>query len=42
MTPAYLAGSLVYDTITGIQNAGVIASVKHFIGNEQEVNRNPM
>lgn len=39
---AYLAGSLVYDTITGIQNAGVIASVKHFIGNEQEVNRNPM
>lgn len=39
---AYLAGSLVHDTITGIQSAGVIASVKHFIGNEQEVNRNPI
>lgn len=39
---AYLAGSLVYDTIKGIQSAGVIASVKHFIGNEQEVNRNPI
>ncbi|KAH7382877.1 putative beta-glucosidase M [Cadophora sp. MPI-SDFR-AT-0126] len=38
----YLAGSLVYDTIKGIQSAGVIASVKHFIGNEQEVNRNPI
>lgn len=39
---AYLSGSLVHDTIKGIQNAGVIASVKHFIGNEQEVNRNPI
>ncbi|OBT72903.1 hypothetical protein VF21_07796 [Pseudogymnoascus sp. 05NY08] len=38
----YLSGSLVHDTIKGIQNAGVIASVKHFIGNEQEVNRNPI
>lgn len=39
---AYLSGSLVHDTIKGIQNAGVIASVKHFVGNEQEVNRNPI
>ncbi|KFY11336.1 hypothetical protein V491_07248 [Pseudogymnoascus sp. VKM F-3775] len=38
----YLSGSLVHDTIKGIQNAGVISSVKHFIGNEQEVNRNPI
>ncbi|OBT60271.1 hypothetical protein VE03_10208 [Pseudogymnoascus sp. 23342-1-I1] len=38
----YLSGSLVHDTIKGIQNAGVIASVKHFIGNEQEANRNPI
>lgn len=40
--PAYLSGSLVHDTIKGIQNAGVISSVKHFIGNEQEENRNPI
>lgn len=32
----------MHDTIEGIQDAGVIASVKHFIGNEQEVNRNPI
>lgn len=42
MFAAYLSGSLVHDTIKGIQNAGVISSVKHFIGNEQEVNRNPI
>jgi beta-glucosidase len=36
----YLAGSLVYPTINGIQES-VIACVKHFIANEQETNRNP-
>lgn len=36
----YLAGELVYETITGIQES-VIACVKHFILNEQETNRNP-
>lgn len=41
-TIAYLSGSLVHDTIRGIQSAGVIASVKHFIGNEQEYHRNPL
>jgi beta-glucosidase len=34
----YLAGSLVYPTIVGIQES-VIACVKHFIANEQETNR---
>ncbi|CAI7676432.1 unnamed protein product [Penicillium pancosmium] len=37
----YLTGGLVYDTIQGIQSAGVGASTKHYIGNEQETNRNP-
>ncbi|KAJ5761338.1 hypothetical protein N7533_003377, partial [Penicillium manginii] len=37
----YLSGSLVFDTIQGIQSAGVGASTKHYIGNEQETNRNP-
>ena len=36
----YLAGALVGPTISGIQES-VIACVKHFIGNEQETNRNP-
>ncbi|WPH00256.1 Hypothetical protein R9X50_00308000 [Acrodontium crateriforme] len=36
----YLSGSLTYDTIQGLQE-NVIACVKHFIGNEQETNRNP-
>nr|AAA91297.1 beta-glucosidase [Kuraishia capsulata] len=36
----YLAGALVYETTKGIQE-NVIACTKHFIGNEQETNRNP-
>ncbi|KAH1497278.1 hypothetical protein KXX52_001408 [Aspergillus fumigatus] len=36
----YLAGSLTGETIRGLQES-VIACVKHFIGNEQETNRNP-
>ncbi|RDA92528.1 hypothetical protein CP533_4166 [Ophiocordyceps camponoti-saundersi (nom. inval.)] len=32
----YLAGSLVAETVEGIQGQGVQASVKHFIANEQE------
>ncbi|KAM3453874.1 hypothetical protein NHJ6243_009029 [Beauveria neobassiana] len=37
----YLSGSLAAESIVGIQGQGVIASTKHFIGNEQETNRNP-
>lgn len=36
----YLAGNLIYQTITGLQE-NVIACVKHFIAYEQETNRNP-
>ncbi|EHK95982.1 putative beta-glucosidase M [Glarea lozoyensis 74030] len=36
----HLASSLAYDMVKGIQGTGVIASVKHFIANEQETNRN--
>ncbi|KAH7378569.1 glycoside hydrolase family 3 protein [Cadophora sp. MPI-SDFR-AT-0126] len=35
----YLSGALVYETVVGTQEAGVIPSVKHFIGNEQETDR---
>jgi beta-glucosidase len=35
----YLSGILVEETIRGIQDAGVITSLKHFIGNEQELYR---
>jgi beta-glucosidase-like glycosyl hydrolase len=38
---AYLCGSLAGETVRGIQEAGVTTSVKHYIGNEQETNRNP-
>ncbi|KAF8854339.1 putative beta-glucosidase M [Acephala macrosclerotiorum] len=37
----YLCGALAAETVSGIQGAGVTTSVKHFIGNEQETDRNP-
>lgn len=37
----YLCGALAFETVSGIQSTGVITSTKHFIGNEQETNRNP-
>ncbi|KAI4726046.1 hypothetical protein E4T49_06194 [Aureobasidium sp. EXF-10728] len=37
----YLTGSLFAESITGIQNAGVQACAKHYIGNEQETQRQP-
>lgn len=37
----YLTGALVYETIDGVQSAGVGTCTKHYIGNEQETNRNP-
>ncbi|KAI1410715.1 glycoside hydrolase family 3 protein [Hypoxylon sp. FL1857] len=37
----YLCGALAFDTVQGIQSVGVATSTKHFIGNEQETNRNP-
>lgn len=36
----YLNGILGAQTVTGLQES-VISSIKHFIGNEQETNRNP-
>ncbi|KAF2686783.1 glycoside hydrolase family 3 protein [Lentithecium fluviatile CBS 122367] len=38
---SYLSGVLVEETVTGIQSAGVQACTKHYIGNEQEIQRNP-
>ncbi|RYP04174.1 hypothetical protein DL764_004625 [Monosporascus ibericus] len=35
----YLSGALVYETVSGIQNAGVVTSTKHFIAQEQETHR---
>jgi beta-glucosidase len=37
----YLTGVAMEETINGIQKAGVQATAKHFIGNEQETQRNP-
>ncbi|KAH7115240.1 beta-glucosidase [Dendryphion nanum] len=37
----YLTGVAMERTITGHQDAGVQATAKHFIGNEQETQRNP-
>lgn len=37
----YLCGALASETVRGIQENGVVTSVKHFIGYEQETNRNP-
>ncbi|KAI1803516.1 glycoside hydrolase family 3 protein [Daldinia bambusicola] len=37
----YLSGQLNAETITGHQDAGVIANIKHFIANEQETYRRP-
>ncbi|KAB8224285.1 glycosyl hydrolase family 3 N terminal domain-containing protein [Aspergillus novoparasiticus] len=40
-TDPYLSGILVSESVTGFQSQKVATSVKHFIGNEQETNRNP-
>ncbi|CAN8105190.1 unnamed protein product [Discula destructiva] len=37
----YLSGILSAETIKGIQDAGVIANLKHLVGNEQETWRRP-
>ncbi|KAJ5712943.1 uncharacterized protein N7483_010124 [Penicillium malachiteum] len=37
----YLSGVLAAHTVDGMQGQGVISSVKHFIGYEQELYRNP-
>ncbi|KAJ2894532.1 beta-glucosidase [Zalerion maritima] len=38
----YLTGVGMEESIAGFQDAGVQATAKHFIGNEQEVMRNPV
>lgn len=38
----YLTGVAMEETINGCQDAGVQATAKHFIGNEQETQRNPV
>ncbi|KAF2708929.1 glycoside hydrolase family 3 protein [Pleomassaria siparia CBS 279.74] len=37
----YLTGIAMEETILGVQDAGVQATAKHYIGNEQEIQRNP-
>ncbi|KAF4541774.1 Beta-glucosidase 1 [Lasiodiplodia theobromae] len=37
----YLSGIGVAESVIGLQDAGVQATTKHFIGNEQETQRNP-
>lgn len=38
----YLSGVAMFQTITGLQDAGVQACAKHWVGNEQEIQRNPV
>ena len=38
----YLSGVAMEKTITGLQDAGVQACAKHWVGNEQEIQRNPV
>lgn len=38
----YLSGVAMEKTITGLQDAGVQACAKHWVGNEQETQRNPV
>ncbi|KAF4122663.1 beta-glucosidase [Geosmithia morbida] len=38
----YLSGVFTYESVIGMQEQGVIATTKHFIGNEQETHRNPV
>lgn len=38
----YLTGVAMAETIKGMQEAGVQACAKHYIGNEQELNRDKM
>ncbi|CAN8105430.1 unnamed protein product [Discula destructiva] len=35
----YISGQIAYQAVQGIQNAGVVASTKHFYANEQETHR---
>ena len=37
----YLTGEMFAESIMGIEEAGVQACAKHFVGNEQETQRNP-
>ncbi|PHH64927.1 hypothetical protein CDD81_3784 [Ophiocordyceps australis] len=37
----YLSGQLIAETVRGLQDAGVMANLKHWIGNEQETLRRP-
>jgi beta-glucosidase len=38
---SYLSGVMVEESVIGMQSAGVQACTKHYIGNEQETQRNP-
>ncbi|KAJ5986344.1 hypothetical protein N7451_010709 [Penicillium sp. IBT 35674x] len=40
-TDPYLSGILIGESVKGLQSQNVATSLKHFIGNEQETNRNP-
>ncbi|OQE27008.1 hypothetical protein PENFLA_c006G08262 [Penicillium flavigenum] len=37
----YLTGALGAEAVKGVQDNGVISCTKHFVGNEQEMHRNP-